>query len=81
MLNDAQLARLRWSCRRGMLELDLLLLPFLEKIFSELTVQEQAIFEKLLTCTDQDLYSWLIGHKQPEDTQLLAMIKRVRGYA
>lgn len=75
---NTQIAKLRWNCRRGMLELDLLLLPFLEKKFSSLSETEQAIFERLLACTDQDLYNWLIGHEQPTDPQLMAMIDRVR---
>lgn len=76
-----QIAKLRWNCRRGMLELDLLLLPFLEKIFPSLSEQEQRIFEQLLACTDQDLYIWLIDHEQPSDPQLAAMINRVRSGA
>lgn len=76
-----QIAKLRWNCRRGMLELDLLLLPFLEKVFPKLSAQEQTVFEQLLACTDQDLYIWLIGHEQPTDPQLAAMINRVRSGA
>lgn len=75
---NTHIAKLRWNCRRGMLELDLLLLPFLEKVFPNLSQQDQAIFEQLLACTDQDLYGWLIGHEQPTDPQLADMIKRVR---
>jgi antitoxin CptB len=74
-------AKLRWDCRRGMLELDLLLLPFLEKVFATLSVEEQATFEKLLACTDQDLYGWLIGHEQPVDPALANMVNRVRSGA
>jgi len=78
---NTTIAKLRWNCRRGMLELDLLLLPFLERIFPNLSVEDQTLFEKVLACTDQDLYNWLIGHEQPSDTQLTAMIARIRNGA
>lgn len=76
-----KIAKLRWHCRRGMLELDLLLLPFLEKVFGNLSESEQVIFEKLLACTDQDLYNWLIGHEEATDPHLASIIKRVRNGA
>lgn len=75
---DTAIAKLRWQCRRGMLELDLLLLPFLEKVFPNLSAQEQQVFMRLLACTDQDLYDWLVAHKEPEDKSLTTIIKRVR---
>lgn len=75
---DTSIAKLRWQCRRGMLELDLLLLPFLEKIFPVLPAQEQAIFMQLLACTDQDLYDWLVACKEPAGQSLADMVKRVR---
>lgn len=71
-------ARLRWSCRRGMLELDLLLLPFLEKVWPKLPEKEQQLFEQLLTCSDQDLYSWLIKYQLPADQTFLPLIERIR---
>ncbi len=77
-MSNEKIAKLRWSCRRGMLELDLLLLPFLEKVFPNLLADKQVIFERLLACTDQDLYGWLIGHVQPDDPELAMLINRVR---
>jgi len=74
---NTEIAKLRWNCRRGMLELDLLLLPFLEKVFPALPLAEQVIFEKLLACTDQDLYDWLVSQQQPADPQLAQMVKGV----
>lgn len=73
-----QQARLRWSCRRGMLELDLLLQPFLENVFPQLNETEQELFERLLSCADQDLYRWLIKREQPDDLDLILLIERVR---
>ncbi len=78
---NTSIARLRWECRRGMLELDLILLPFVENKFATLSADEQAIFIKLLACTDQDLYGWFIGHQQSDDPELAQMVAKVRGRA
>ncbi len=74
-------ARLRWNCRRGMLELDLLLLPFFEKKFASLSTTEQALFAELLKCEDQDLHSWLVGQHVPTDMRFISLINQIRDYA
>lgn len=51
---------LRWGCRRGMLELDLLLLPFFDHQFTKLVPKQKAIFEELLSESDQDIYAWVL---------------------
>lgn len=73
--------RLRWACRRGMLELDLMLLPFFEARFASLSKEQQAVFERLLGCTDPELFAWLMGHETPEDKDLLAMVKVIQHHA
>ena len=47
--------RLSWASRRGMLELDLMLLPFLEKVYPSLDEEDQRRYWRLLECEDQDL--------------------------
>ena len=76
-----QQAKLRWQCRRGMLELDLLLFPFLEQAFMNLPANEQALFADLLSCTDQELYDWLIKQQRPTDENLALMVKKVQQHA
>lgn len=73
--------RLRWQCRRGMLELDVLLGNFLEQAYLKLTPDDQELFTKLLTCNDQELFMWLTGKETPTDPQLLAMVEKVRTHA
>lgn len=72
------IAKLRWQCRRGMLELDLLLSPFLETHYAQLSIDEQKLFVQLLSSTDQDLYDWLVKQQLPSDASLLPLIKRVQ---
>ena len=62
--------RLKWASRRGMLELDLILMPFLENIYLSLTPQEQAGYVALLECEDQDMFGWLMQHKEPPTDEL-----------
>jgi len=77
MFTAKRLARLKWACRRGMLELDVLLLPFVEQAFDDLTFAEQETFERLLTCDDPDLYAWMMGHQACEDEELADMVAKV----
>lgn len=77
--SDAALRRIRWSCRRGMLELDLILLSFLEGYYSQLSIWEQKVFAILLEYPDPELYGYLIGEKicgDPEQQALLDTIRR-----
>lgn len=71
--------RIRWACRRGMLELDVLLLPFFEKTFEQLTPTEQQGFVALLGESDQDLYNWLLGKALPSDPAYVHLVQKIRG--
>ena len=77
MFEAKRLARLKWACRRGMLELDVLFLPFVEQAFDDLSYAEQVCFERLLTCDDPDLFAWFMGHKECQDPDLNAMVQTV----
>ncbi|MCA1931238.1 succinate dehydrogenase assembly factor 2 [Rheinheimera sp.] len=66
--------RLRWACRRGMLELDVLLAPFVEEGYDALTEAQKYTFEALLACDDPDLFAWFMGHGQSADAELQAMV-------
>jgi len=81
MTNPPNLARLRWGCRRGMLELDILLLPFFDTKFSALTPVQQLEFEKLLESTDPELYAWLMGHEKPARPEFRELVKLIKAYA
>lgn len=70
--------RLRWQCRRGMLELDLLLNRFLDQRYAELDPAGRADFERLLGYQDQILYDWLIGQAIPADARLSDLVAGIR---
>ncbi|MEZ8144663.1 hypothetical protein A1OO_12125 [Enterovibrio norvegicus FF-33] len=62
MLTAEDKPRIKWACRRGMLELDVIIMPFFEECFDDLTQAEKQDFVTLLECDDPDLFSWLMGH-------------------
>ncbi len=66
--------RLRWACRRGMLELDVLLAPFVEEGYDALTDVDKGHFERLLACDDPDLFAWFMGHAKSDDADLQRLI-------
>ena len=77
MFTKARYARLKWACRRGMLELDVLLEPFAIHGFSALTEAQKVTFARLLTCDDPDLFAWFIGHQQCHDAELAEIVKMI----
>lgn len=69
---------IRWQCRRGMLELDLLLNNFVDKTFQTLTPQQRETFDLLLSYPDQTLLDLLLGNAMSSDPAIADFVKRVR---
>lgn len=72
------LSRLRWQCRRGMLELDEFLLSFLDKRFIHLTTKQKQTFEQILDLPDQLLLDYLLGQTKPIDMDMADVIQQIR---
>ena len=70
-------ARIRWACRRGMLELDVLFMPFVEEAYDSLNAEQQAIFQRLLTQEDPDLFAWFMGHQPCHNAQYKRIIDHI----
>ncbi len=75
------IAQLRWACRRGMLELDIILNDFLDTQYSDLSMQQQGTFERLLSCTDQELFRWLVHHEIPSHSSYFEITDLIKNYA
>lgn len=73
--------RLRWQCRRGMLELDLMLETFVEKRYADLPIKSKKAFHQLLKCQDQFLLDYLMGQDVPTDKDVADVAKQVRDAA
>lgn len=77
-MDPAQRARLLWRCRRGMLELDLLLQGFVDSGYGELDAAGRAAFERLLALPDQRIHNYLFGTETPRDGELGELLERIR---
>lgn len=75
--DDITYKRLRWRSRRGMLELDLLLLPFVEEVYRDLPEEYQLAYAKLLEQNDSDLSDWFSHQSCPEDDDLRRLIAMI----
>jgi len=72
------LNRLRWKCRRGMLELDLVLQQFLECDYAALDPAAQQAFEALLESGDEELWAMISGETAPSVPDCEVVIDRLR---
>lgn len=70
--------RIRWRCRRGMRELDVLLTRYLDKAYPGATADEQAGFRRLLEYPDPLLFACLMGRTLPPDDEVGHVIARIR---
>jgi antitoxin CptB len=73
-----QPSRLKWMCRRGMLELDVLFGKFLETGYPKLTDEEKCLFVQLLDCPDPDLLGWLLGTDEPAEDGLKHIVGKIK---
>jgi antitoxin CptB len=72
--------RMRWASRRGLLELDLLLSPFVEERFLSISNRERALFRRLVEEQDQDIMQWLMGYQPAPDAELAEMVALIRAH-
>jgi len=78
MLDAERLSRIRWRCRRGMLENDLLLTRFLDARGAAIAEDEVAMLDTLLDLPDNDLWDLLSGRTEPEDDGVMPLLQQLR---
>lgn len=66
--------RLQWRCRRGLKELDVIMGPFMDEHYRELTPDDKVLFVRLVDCEDMDLFNWFMRQDKPVDPELERMI-------
>lgn len=71
-------AELRWKCRRGMLELDILLNRYLDRAYARLDSRKTALLLQLLDYPDQVLQQLLVNGEPSADPALTALIAEIR---
>ena len=77
-MDPTELARLRWRCRRGLLENDLILERFMEARGPRISDDEVAGLDRLLRLSDDELWGLLAGRAEPDDTTLRPLIAALR---
>ncbi len=75
---DFNMARLRWRCRRGMRELDVMLTRYLDRVWATASPTERDAFTQLVDLQDPDLFGYLVGRATPAEESQRAIIACIR---
>jgi antitoxin CptB len=76
--SGVEINRLFWGSRRGMLELDLVLMPFLENVYPTLEQADKERYWLLLEEQDQDLFAWFMRRDDPSNPELQRIVDIIR---
>lgn len=76
--STVEYAELKWRCRRGMLELDILLNEYLDKSFDSMSPEQSAAFNAMLDYPDQVLFDLLLGNMQSSDAAINSLIPAIQ---
>lgn len=71
-------SRLRWLCRRGMKELDVVMTSYLESHYELASEAEKAAFKALLDMHDPDLYALLLGRRSSADETIQTVVRSIK---
>lgn len=74
-------SRLKWQCRRGMRELDVLLTAYCEKVYPVSDELQKSAFRKVLELPDPELMRYLLSGENPADPELADVVDCIRGSA
>jgi len=74
----SELDRVRWHCRRGMLELDLILQRFVDRHLASLTPDELDGFKAVLDLEDDDLWQMVSGRREVDEDRLKPIVLMIR---
>lgn len=77
MISREEINRMLWAARRGMLELDLVLEPFVAQRYAHLNARDRERFQALMRCEDQDLFAWLLQREEPGEEDARAIVSLI----
>ena len=66
--------KILWQCRRGLWELDAILIPFVEENFNDLDTNNQKLFKELLSYEDVEVFDLLVNQKEPLDASIKPLV-------
>ncbi|HOY70009.1 MAG TPA: succinate dehydrogenase assembly factor 2 [Methylotenera sp.] len=76
---DAEQKRLAWRCRRGLLELDIVLQRFVKDEFNQLSLGELRVFDAMLELPDNDFWDYINGtNTAKKDADMTAVITKIK---
>ena len=78
-IGERELSRLRWRCRRGLLENDLFIERFFKRHEQRLTVGHASGLQQLMDLADNDLLDLLLARREPEGALACAEVSEVLG--
>ena len=70
-----------WRCRRGVRELDSVLMPFVENCYDELSTLKKMQLQELLNCQDTQLLDWILEREIPDEEGLQSLIISIIRYS
>ena len=76
--DSALLHRVRWRCRRGLLELDIVLRRFIDAHYAELSLPERQIFEEFLDMPDNPLWDMISRRQEAVSAEKTALLEKIR---
>ncbi len=75
---DEDYNRMRWASRRGLLELDLLLGPFMDACYRTLDAAKRSDYQRLMAHEDQDILNWILARQPLGDATLSDITSHIR---
>lgn len=75
------ISKLQWACRRGMLELDVLLSNFLNEAYAAQALEDKLLFIELLSYEDPVIFAWIMGHETPAGAGMVKITEAIRQHA
>ena len=75
MMSDVEYRRTYWHSRRGMLELDLILIPFVENHLRKISAEDQQLYVSFLKEEDNDMFSWFMRAEVSKKAEVARMVE------
>ncbi|ALG67283.1 succinate dehydrogenase assembly factor 2 [Beggiatoa leptomitoformis] len=77
----SNLSKLKWHCRRGMKELDIVFTRYLDNAYPSASTEEKALFEAILDWQDMEIYNYLLERATPTDHQVVNFFNKLRQFS
>ena len=78
MVKSEVLRRLQWRCRRGLLELDIVLGRFVQQRYPQMSNEQRVVFDELLDLPDTVLWDLITGNREPAHAHHGAVLEWIK---